>query len=381
MFQKILIANRGEIALRIIRTAREMGIETVAVYSEADKESLHVSLADEAICIGPALSAKSYLNVQSLIAAAEASGADAIHPGYGFLAENADFCRMCKEHNITFIGPSAENIERMGDKNTARKTMQEAGIPTVPGSKEIVTSEAELKRIAKEVGLPLMIKASSGGGGKGMRIIKKQDKLVSGFNQAQAEAKAAFNDGRVYIEKYIESPRHIEVQLLSDGKNAIHLGDRDCSIQRRHQKLLEEAPSYLYGTALFEKMGDLAVKAALFIKYKGVGTIEFLVDQNNNVYFMEMNTRIQVEHPITECITNVDLIKEQLYIAAGEALRIKQKDINFHGHSIECRINAEDVANDFRPSAGELSLYLAPGGPGVRVDSHAYQGYKIPPFF
>jgi len=382
MFKKILIANRGEIAIRIIRACKELGIRSVAVYSVADKDSLHVKFADEAICIGKASPVDSYLNIPRIIAAAEISGAEAIHPGYGFLAENANFCEICKEHDITFIGPSAENIRTMGDKNEARKTMEKFNVPLVPGSKTIIKSIPELKKIAKEVGYPIMVKASAGGGGKGMRMVPSEETVEELFTIATTEAEAAFGNGDIYVEKFIEDPRHIEFQILSDAKgNTIHLGERDCSIQRRHQKLIEEAPSPFLDEELRNRMGETAVAAARGIKFEGAGTIEFLVDKHKNFYFMEMNTRIQVEHPVTEGITNVDLIKEQIHIAATKTLRLKQEDIEFRGHSIEFRINAEDHTKNFMPSPGKITLFLPPGGKRVRTDSHAYPEYTVPPYY
>ncbi|MBW3520281.1 acetyl-CoA carboxylase biotin carboxylase subunit [Flavobacterium sp. NKUCC04_CG] len=378
MFKKILIANRGEIALRIIRTCREMGIKTVAVYSTADAESLHVRFADEAVCIGPPPSNLSYLKISNIIAAAEITNADAIHPGYGFLSENAKFSRICEEHGIKFIGASPDMIDKMGDKSSAKATMKLAGVPTVPGSDGIIESLEDARTIAKETGYPVMIKATAGGGGKGMRAIWKEEDLQKGWEDARQEALAAFGNDGMYMEKLIEEPRHIEIQIIGDsyGK-ACHLSERDCSIQRRHQKLTEETPSPFMTDELREKMGEAAVKAAEFIKYEGAGTIEFLVDKHRNFYFMEMNTRIQVEHPITEQVIDYDLIREQILVAAG--VPISGKNYLPQLHSIECRINAEDPYNGFRPSPGKITTLHAPGGHGVRLDTHVYSGYTIPP--
>ncbi|MGE4169699.1 MAG: acetyl-CoA carboxylase biotin carboxylase subunit [Candidatus Margulisiibacteriota bacterium] len=382
MFKKVLIANRSEIALRIIRACKELGIKSVAVYSEADQDSLHVKMADEAICIGPASPKESYLNIPAIISAAELSGAQAIHPGYGFLAENPYFSEVCKANNIVFIGASAENIRLMGNKSEAKKTMRKLKVPTVPGSEGVISTEKELLAIAKETGYPLMIKASAGGGGKGMRIVRDSSQLKEMYNLAVNEAQSAFGNGDVYVEKYIEEPRHIEIQILSDKHgNAVHLGERDCSIQRRHQKLIEESPSPILDEKLRKKMGDSAVTVAKALKYQGAGTIEFLVDKHKNYYFMEMNTRIQVEHPVTEMVTNVDLVKEQILIAATGKLSLKQKDIAFHGHAIELRINAEDFRRNFAPCPGKIDLYLPAGGPGIRIDSHMYPGYVVPPYY
>lgn len=380
MFKKILIANRGEIALRIIRTCKEMGIKTVAIFSTADKNSLHVKFADEAVCIGPPQSTLSYLNIPQIIAAAELTNADAIHPGYGFLSENSSFARICNDVGIKFIGPQPEHIDKMGDKATARKTMTEAGVPIIPGSKGIIPTVEEAKNFANEIGYPVMIKATAGGGGKGMRLVVKPEDFESNWNNAQNEAFASFKNGDLYIEKFVEEPRHIEIQVMSDQYgNASHLSERECSIQRRHQKLLEESPSPIMTPDLREKMGEAALKAVRAINYEGVGTIEFLVDKNRNFYFMEMNTRIQVEHPITEEVVDFDLIKQQIKIAAGE----KIPDINYfpNAHSIECRINAENVFKNFRPSPGEIKTWHIPGGHGIRVDTHVYAGYKIEPFY
>lgn len=380
MLKKILIANRGEIAMRILRTAKEMGIKTVAVYSTADAKSLHLRFADEAVCIGPSASKDSYLKQLNILAAAEVTNADAIHPGYGFLSENANFSRSCQKMGIKFIGGTPENIERMGDKASAKATMKEAGVPTVPGSDGLIKSYEEAVKIAKEIGYPVMLKATAGGGGKGMRAIWKEENLKSSWESAVQEAVAAFGNGGMYMEKLIEEPRHIEIQIAGDkyGK-AIHLSERDCSVQRRHQKLTEETPSPFVSEELRKKMGDAAVRAAEYIKYEGVGTIEFLVDKYENFYFMEMNTRIQVEHPITEQITDLDLLKLQIELAAGA--RVPKNNFYPQRHSIECRINAEDVYTDFRPSPGKITTLNIPGGNGVRVDTHVYSGYTIPPFY
>lgn len=378
MFKKILVANRGEIALRIIRTCREMGIKTVAVYSTADADSLHVRFADEAVCIGPPPSNLSYLKIQHIIAAAEITNADAIHPGYGFLSENAKFSKICEEHGIKFIGASPEMIEKMGDKATAKETMKKAGVPTVPGSDGLLESLEHAKKVAKEIGLPVMMKATAGGGGRGMREIWKIEDLDKAWESARQEAAAAFGNNGMYMEKLIVDPRHIEIQVVGDayGK-ACHLSERDCSIQRRHQKLTEETPSPFMTDELRQKMGEAAVKAAEYIKYEGAGTIEFLVDKDRNFYFMEMNTRIQVEHPITEQVIDYDLIREQILVAAG--VPISGKNYLPQLHSIECRINAEDPFNDFRPSPGKITTLHAPGGHGIRLDTHVYSGYTIPP--
>jgi acetyl-CoA carboxylase biotin carboxylase subunit len=378
MFKKILIANRGEIALRVIRTCREMGIKTVAVYSTADAESLHVKFADEAVCIGPAPSNLSYLKMSNIIAAAEITNADAIHPGYGFLSENAKFSKICQEHGIKFIGASPEMIDKMGDKATAKATMKAAGVPCVPGSDGILESLEQAKKVAKEIGYPVMMKATAGGGGKGMRAIWKEEELDKAWESARLEAAAAFGNDGMYMEKLIEEPRHIEIQVVGDsyGK-ACHLSERDCSVQRRHQKLTEETPSPFMTDDLRQRMGDAAVKAAEYIQYEGAGTVEFLVDKHRNFYFMEMNTRIQVEHPITEQVIDYDLIREQILVAAG--VPISGKNYLPQLHSIECRINAEDPYNDFRPSPGKITVLHAPGGHGVRLDTHVYAGYTIPP--
>ena len=378
MFKKILIANRGEIALRIIRTCKEMGIKTVAVYSTADEESLHVRFADEAVCIGPPPSHLSYLKMSNIIAAAEITNADAIHPGYGFLAENAKFSKICQEHNFKFIGASPEMIEKMGDKATAKATMKLAGVPTVPGREGLIQSVEDCEKTAEIVGYPIMLKATAGGGGKGMREVWKKEELKKAWDSARQEASAAFGNDAMYMEKLIEEPRHIEIQIVGDSTGrACHLSERDCSIQRRHQKLTEETPSPFMTKKLRTEMGDAAVKAAEYIKYEGAGTIEFLVDKHRNFYFMEMNTRIQVEHPITEQVIDYDLIREQILVAAG--VPISGKNYTPKLHAIECRINAEDPYNDFRPSPGKITVLHAPGGHGVRLDTHVYAGYTIPP--
>ena len=379
MFNKILIANRGEIAVRIIRACREMGIQTVAVYSEADKDCLHTLLADEAICIGPAVSGQSYLNMERILAATVAMKADAIHPGFGFLSENAKFAKLCAECNITFIGPSAEIISKMGNKSEARKTMMEAGVPVVPGSKEPVHTAQDGLEMAKTIGFPVMIKASSGGGGKGMRISRSAEDFTELFNAAQMESVKGFSDDTMYIEKYIEKPRHVEFQIMADKHGSvIHLGERDCSIQRRHQKVLEEAPCDVISPELRRRMGDTAVRAAKAVGYENAGTIEFLLDKDRNFYFMEMNTRIQVEHPVTEMVTGMDLIKEQIRVAAGEPLSVTQEDVTIKGHAIECRINAENPSKNFMPCPGLITNVHIPGGNGVRVDTHIYSDYKVP---
>ncbi len=378
MFKKILIANRGEIALRVIRTCREMGINTVAVYSTADKDSLHVKFADEAICIGGPASKDSYLNIPHILAAAEITNADAIHPGYGFLAENAEFSQVCQEYNIKFIGASPEMIDKMGDKATAKETMKKAGVPVIPGSDGLLNSVEEGKKLAKKIGYPVILKATAGGGGKGMRIVNSEDEFQKAWEDARMESGAAFGNDALYMEKFIEEPRHIEIQIVGDRKGrACHLSERDCSIQRRHQKLVEETPSPFMTEELREKMGEAAIAAAEAINYEGAGTVEFLVDKHRNFYFMEMNTRIQVEHPITEEVTDFDLIKEQIKVAAGELIL----GINYFPklYAMECRINAEDPANGFRPSPGRITNLHMPGGHGVRIDSHVYAGYVIPP--
>ena len=382
MFNKILIANRGEIALRIIRACKELGIKTVAVYSTHDEDALHTVFADESVCIGPAPSNQSYLNPTRIISAAEITGADAIHPGYGFLAENAEFAEMCTSCEITFIGPSAEVIRRMGDKAEAKKSMVEAGVPVVPGSEGVVSDEREALKIAREIGFPVILKAVAGGGGKGMRIVREPEALENNFMMAKAEAEAAFGNPDLYLEKYIENPRHIEIQLLGDMHgNMVHLGERECSIQRRHQKLIEESPSPIINQKVRKIMGETAVKGALHVGYYSTGTVEFLVDSDLNFYFMEMNTRIQVEHPVTEMVYNVDLIKEQIRVAAGEKVDLKQSELKPIGHAIECRINAEDPESNFIPSPGEITFFYQPGGPGIRMDTHIYASYKIPPFY
>jgi acetyl-CoA carboxylase, biotin carboxylase subunit len=383
MFRKVLVANRGEIALRVIRACREMGIRTVAVYSEADRESLHVHFADEDICIGPPQARDSYLNIPRLIAAAEILGAEAIHPGYGFLAENAEFAEICERSDLVFIGPSAEHIRLMGDKAVARKTMDSVGVPTVPGSDGAIEDVAEAVAVAREIGFPVIIKAAAGGGGKGMRVAANEEEFKGQFQMAQNEARAAFGDGSVYLEKFLVRPRHVEIQVIGDRHgNVIHLGERECSIQRRHQKLIEEAPSVAMTPELRERMGEAAVRGAKAIGYHSVGTVEFLLDEDDSFYFMEMNTRIQVEHPVTEVVTGVDLVKEQIRVAAGAALSLPlDRPVELRGHAIECRINAEDPARNFAPSPGLISTFYAPGGPGIRVDSHVYGGYKVPPFY
>ena len=380
MFKKILIANRGEIALRIIRTCKEMGIRTVAVYSEADQDSVHVHIADEAICIGPAQSQRSYLNIDNIISAALITKAEAIHPGYGFLSENSQLVDACMKHNIKFIGPDKKHLRIMGDKSQARKTMMKAGVPVVPGSEDATNNAKEAFEIAKTIGYPIMIKASCGGGGRGMRIVHKEAQFIDQFNMAKAESLAAFNDDFMYLEKFIENPRHIEFQILGDSYgNVIHLGERDCSLQRRNQKVLEEAPCSVIDQGMRDRMGKAALKAAKAVNYVSAGTIEFLLDKDNSFYFIEMNTRIQVEHPVTEWITGVDLIEQQIRIAYGERLNMLQEYIRINGHAIECRINAEDPSKNFRPCPGKIEEYFCPGGYGIRVDSHIYNGYIIPP--
>jgi acetyl-CoA carboxylase, biotin carboxylase subunit len=378
MFKKILIANRGEIALRVIRTCKEMGIKTVAVYSKADELSLHVKFADEAVCIGPAPSRDSYLKIPSILAAAEITNAEAIHPGYGFLAENAEFSRICSEHDIKFIGPSPEMINAMGDKATAKATMIANKVPVVPGSDGVINDLEEAKKVAEKIGYPVIIKASAGGGGRGMRVVQEASGFEKAFKTCRSEAETAFNNPAVYIEKFIVDPRHIEIQILGDQHgNVVHLGERECSLQRRHQKILEEAPSPVMTPEVREKMGQAAVNAGKAINYEGAGTVEFIADKDLNFYFMEMNTRIQVEHPVTEEITWCDLVKEQIRVAAGE--KIDTKPLKMRGHAIECRINAEDPAMNFRPTAGTITTFNIPGGHSVRVDTHAYSGYKVPP--
>ncbi len=382
MFSKILIANRGEIALRVIRACRELNIQTVAVYSEADRDSLHVRFADESVCIGPPPSLDSYLNIPAIISAAEITDVEAIHPGYGFLSENAHFAEICESCNITFIGPTPQAIRAMGDKAVARETMRKIGVPLTPGGKGIIKSKEEAIEIAKNIKYPVIIKAAAGGGGKGMRVCHNDVTLVSSFTVAQSEAEANFGNSDVYIEKYIQDPRHIEFQIVADQYgNVIHLGERDCSIQRRHQKLLEEAPSPALDSALRKTMGETAVLAARTVDYRGVGTVEFLLDKNGKFYFMEMNTRIQVEHPVTEMVTGIDIVKEQIKIAAGEKLKISQEDVQIRGAAIECRINAEDPQNNFMPCPGRIEELNLPGGFGVRVDTHIYQGYEIGPHY
>lgn len=383
MIKKLLIANRGEIAVRVIRACREMGIESVAVFSEADREALHVQLADEAYCIGPTSSKESYLNFTNIISVATLTGCDAIHPGYGFLAENADFAELCRECNIIFVGPSPEAITKMGTKDIARETMREAGVPIVPGSTGIINNVDEAIELANKIGYPVIIKATAGGGGKGIRVAKNEQELIKGINITQQEALTAFGNPGVYIEKYIEDFRHVEIQVLGDQYgNTIHLGERDCSIQRRLQKLLEESPSPALDSEIRAEMGNAAVKAAKAVDYTGAGTIEFIYDyRNRKFYFMEMNTRIQVEHPVTELVTGTDLVKEQIRVASGEKLSLRQDEVTFNGWAIECRINAENPEKNFMPSPGKIHMYLPPGGLGVRVDSAAYPGYSIPPYY
>jgi acetyl-CoA carboxylase, biotin carboxylase subunit len=381
MFRKVLIANRGEIALRVIRACRELGIRTVAVYSEADRESLHVRFADEDVCIGPPPARESYLNIPRIIAAAEITGADAIHPGYGFLAENAEFSEICARSELTFIGPTPQQIRLMGDKAAARRTMRQVGVPIVPGT-DLLNSAEEAIGTAREIGFPVLIKAAAGGGGKGMRVARDEDEFSRQFSMARNEARAAFGDESVYLEKYLARPRHIEFQVLGDQHGrVVHLGERDCSVQRRHQKLIEEAPSPALTPELRERMGDAAVRGASSIEYVGAGTIEFLLDDDGSFYFMEMNTRIQVEHPVTEMTTGYDLIKEQIRAAAGLPLSVVAGPVELRGHAIECRINAEDPARNFAPSPGTIHTYHPPGGPGVRLDTHIYAGYRVPPFY
>ena len=380
MFKKILIANRGEIALRVIRTCKEMKIKTVAVYSKADEESLHVRFADEAVCVGPAASGESYLNIPNIIAAAEITNADAIHPGYGFLAENENFSKICAENGIKFIGASPKMIKNMGDKASAKETMKKAGVPTIPGSKGIIKSFENCKKSAVEIGYPVMLKATAGGGGKGMRLVWQEEDLKAAWDSAKQESKAAFANDDMYMEKFIEDPRHIEIQIIGDHRGkAAHLSERDCSIQRRHQKLVEETPSPFMTNKLRKEMGEAAIKAAEAVKYEGVGTVEFLVDKHRNFYFMEMNTRIQVEHPITEEVVDYDLIREQIKVAAG--IEISGKNYTPQLHAIECRINAEDPYNDFRPSPGKITSFHSPGGHGIRIDTHVYSNYIIPPYY
>ena len=382
MFEKVLIANRGEIACRIIRACRELGIRTVAIYSEADRDALHVRLADEAYCVGPGPSARSYLNIPNIMSTAVLAGVDAIHPGYGYLAEQAHFADICERHGIKFIGPASHSIERMGDKAAARETVRQVGVPTLPGSNGPVTVDAEALAIAEEIGYPVLIKAAAGGGGKGMRVAENRHELGKALQIARSEAESAFGSPAVYIEKLLERPRHIEIQVLADEYgNIIHLGERECSIQRRHQKLVEEAPSPIVTPELRARMGEAAVRAAQAVNYANAGTVEFLVDADGNFYFLEMNTRIQVEHPVTEAVTGVDLVKQQILIAMGEPLPWRQEDITWTGHAIEFRINAEDPNRNFMPSPGKISVLVPPGGPGVRFDSGAYSGYAIPPYY
>lgn len=382
MFQKIVIANRGEIAVRIIRACHELGIQTVAIYSEADRESLHVKLADEAYCVGPTASKDSYLNMASIMSVATKVGADAIHPGYGFLAENADFAEICEACNIAFIGPKPDAITRMGDKSTAKDTMKKAGVPTVPGTEGLIDGVDEAISIAEVIGYPVIVKATAGGGGRGMRVANSAEELEKAIGLAQNEAKTAFGNPGVYLEKFVEGPRHVEIQVMADKHgNVVYLGERDCSIQRRHQKLIEEAPSPALSKKLRQEMGQAAVAAAQAVDYHGAGTVEFLLDKHGQFYFMEMNTRIQVEHPVTEMVTGFDLIKEQIFVASGSPLSFTQNDVKLNGWSIECRINAENPAKNFMPSPGKIVNYLPPGGYGVRVDSAAYTGYQIPPYY
>jgi acetyl-CoA carboxylase biotin carboxylase subunit len=382
VFKKVLVANRGEIALRVIRACRELDIATVAVFSEADRDSLHVRLADESVCIGPPAPAQSYNYIPRLISAAEVTGADAIHPGYGFLSENAHFVEVCESCGFTFIGPSPEMIRRMGDKAEAKRTMKAAGLPMVPGSDGVIADVDEAAGIAREIGFPVIIKAAAGGGGRGMRIAWDEKTLRLGFGIAQAEAGAAFNNNAVYVEKYITQPRHIEIQLFGDGHGSVvHLGERECSVQRNHQKLIEEAPSAVLTPERRKQMGELAARGAASIGYRNAGTMEFLYDQDGSFYFMEMNTRIQVEHPVTEEVTGIDLVKEQILVAAGEPMTFRQSDVQLEGHALECRINAEDFEHNFRPSPGKVTYWYKPGGPGLRVDSHVYAGYSIPPYY
>ena len=382
MFKKVLIANRGEIALRIIRACKELGIATVAVFSEADTESLHVRFADEDVCIGPSKSQESYLDPKRIISAAEVTNADAIHPGYGFLAENSDFAEICESCDIKFIGPSSETIRLMGEKALAKHTMKKAGVPVIPGSDGVVETEELALNLCQRIGFPVIIKASFGGGGKGMRIARNEAELKKGYQMAKTEAQAAFGSWEVYLEKYITNPRHIEIQILGDSfGNVIHLGERDCSLQRRHQKLLEESPSPAVDEKLRARMGEVAVRGAESVKYESAGTVEFLVDQSHNFYFMEMNTRIQVEHPVTEEVTDIDLIKEQIRLACGEKLGLAQDDITLKGHAIECRINAEDPDKGFLPAPGTITSFHVPGGHRIRVDTHAYAKYVIPPYY
>lgn len=382
MISKVLVANRGEIAVRVIRACKELGIKTVAIYSDADKEAMHTQLADEAICVGAGKSKDSYLNEINIISAAVTTKCNAIHPGFGFLSENAEFASICEECNIKFIGPSSETMSIMGNKSRARDIMKSAGVPVVPGSDGVVATYEDAMVEARKIGFPLMIKASAGGGGKGIRLVRKFEELENAYNTAKSEAKNNFNDDSVYMEKFIENPRHIEFQILGDSfGNVVHLGERDCSVQRRNQKVIEEAPSYILSSDLREKMGDVAVRAAKAVNYVNAGTIEFLVDKNNDFYFMEMNTRIQVEHPITEMITNVDIVKEQIRIASGEEMKLNQDMIKIDGHAIECRINAENPSRNFAPCPGKIDFLNLPGGNGIRVDTAVYPGYTIPPLY
>lgn len=382
MVNKVLIANRGEIAIRIIRACRELGIRTVAVFSEADRNALHAQIADEAVCIGPAASKDSYLNIGAILSACEITGAQAIHPGFGFLSENAGFARMCERCKVIFIGPDASSIDMMGDKAQAKDTMKKAGVPVIPGSDGVITSTGEALKIADEIGYPVMVKATAGGGGRGIRLVRDKKDLEAAVTAARSEAGAFFGNDGVYIEKFIENPHHVEIQILADSfGNTVYLGERDCSLQRRNQKVLEESPSVFISSETRKRMGEAAVKAAKACGYKNAGTIEFLVDSSQNFYFMEMNTRIQVEHPVTESVTGIDLVKQQILIACGEKLPFSQEDIQIRGHAIECRINAENPKYDFRPSPGKIESLHMPGGPGIRVDSAAYQGYVIPPYY
>jgi len=381
-FHKVLVANRGEIAVRIIRACRELGISTVAVYSEADREALHVRLADEAYCIGPVSSKDSYLNLTNIMSVATLTGADAIHPGYGFLAENADFAEICERCNVVFIGPSPDAISRMGDKAVAKQTMRDAGVPVIPGSVGLVETVEDAVAIARDIGYPVIIKATAGGGGKGIRIAKSEEELIQGITAAQQEAQKAFGNAGVYLEKFLTGMKHVEIQIVADKHgNVVHLGERDCSVQRRRQKLVEEAPCPVLSPKVRQRMGDAAVRAARAVNYSGAGTLEFLLGPDEQFYFMEMNTRIQVEHPVTEMVTGVDIIKEMIAVAEGHPLSIRQSDVVINGHSIECRVNAEDPSKNFMPSAGRINFYLPPGGVGVRVDSAAYPGYVIPPHY